>query len=159
MLNNMPTTEQVLTQVQSQACCKSMSAKNSTYSHTAYCIKRVQEVDKPKAIPVPKRIITQLNNMLPAKGVEQHVESDDDDDNNMTEVLKAYNKMPDGVKITDMTELNNQMSNNKQPQLPMYKHNQIQRPENIEPPTYEVIIKNARLKNQEKYDKLTPKGF
>ena len=53
MLINMATTEKVITQVQCQACGKSMSAKNLTYSHAACCIKRVQEVDKPKAIPVP----------------------------------------------------------------------------------------------------------
>ena len=57
MLNNMPTTEQVITQFQCQACGKSMTAKNVKCSHAAYCIKRVQEVDKPKAIPVPKKII------------------------------------------------------------------------------------------------------
>ena len=49
----MATTEKVITQVQCQACGKSMSAKNLTYSHAACCIQRVQEVDKPKAIPVP----------------------------------------------------------------------------------------------------------
>ena len=56
----MPTTEKVISQVQCQACGKSMSAKNLKYSHAAYCIKRVQEVDKPKAIPVPKKIIPKL---------------------------------------------------------------------------------------------------
>jgi hypothetical protein len=61
MLKHMTTTEKVITQVQCQACGKSMSAKNLKYSHAAYCIKRVQEVsDKPKAIPVPKKIIPKL---------------------------------------------------------------------------------------------------
>ena len=60
MLSNMPTTEKVISQVQCQACGKSMSAKNLKYSHAAYCIKRVQELDKPKAIPVPKKIIPKL---------------------------------------------------------------------------------------------------
>jgi hypothetical protein len=61
MLKHMTTTEQVITQVQCQACGKSMSAKNLKYSHAAYCIKRVQEVsDKTKAIPVPKKIIPKL---------------------------------------------------------------------------------------------------
>ena len=83
MLSNMPTTEKVISQVQCQACGKSMSAKNLKYSHAAYCIKRVQEVDKPKAIPVPKKIIPKLKKMLPVRGVEQVVESDDDDDNTM----------------------------------------------------------------------------
>ena len=52
----MPTTEKVISQVQCQACGKSMSAKNLKYSHAAYCGNRVQEVDKPKATPVPKKI-------------------------------------------------------------------------------------------------------
>ena len=55
ILNDMPTTEKVISQVQCQACNKSMSAKKLKYSHAAYCIKRVQEVDKPEAIPVPKK--------------------------------------------------------------------------------------------------------
>jgi hypothetical protein len=65
MLKNMTTTEKVITQVQCQACGKSMSAKNLKYSHAAYCIKRVYEVsDKPKAIPVPKKIIPKLKNNI-----------------------------------------------------------------------------------------------
>ena len=56
----MPTTEKVLDQVQCQACGKSMSAKNLKYSHAGYCIKRVQEVDKPKAIPAPKKNIPKV---------------------------------------------------------------------------------------------------
>ena len=80
MLSNMQTTEKVISQVQCQACGKSMSAKNLKYSHAAYCIKRVQEVDKPKAIPVPKKIIQKIKKILPVKGVKQDVESDDDED-------------------------------------------------------------------------------
>ena len=60
MLSNMPTTEKVISQIQCQASNNSMSAKNLKYSHAAYCIKRVQELDKPKAIPVPKKIIPKL---------------------------------------------------------------------------------------------------
>ena len=60
ILNNMPTTEKVISQVQCQACNKSMSAKKLKYSHAAYCIKRVQEVDKPKDIQVPKEIMKHL---------------------------------------------------------------------------------------------------
>ena len=41
----------------------------------------------------------------------------------------------------------------------MYKVTDLQRPEDIIPPTYEVRIKNARLKKQEKYDKLMSKAF
>ena len=66
-----------------------------------------------------------------------------------------------------MTKLKNQITkaqeeykaNNKQPDLPMYKHTEIQRPEDIEPPLYEVRMKNARQKKQEKYDKLASKAF
>ena len=67
MLRNMATTEQVISQVQRQACGKSMSAKHLNYSHDAYCINRVQAVDKPKAIPAPKEIITTLKNTLLVK--------------------------------------------------------------------------------------------
>ena len=69
MLNNMPTTEKVI----SQTLCQ------LKYSHAGYCIKRVQEVDKPKAIPVPKKIIPKLKNILPVKGVKQDVESEDEE--------------------------------------------------------------------------------
>ena len=41
----------------------------------------------------------------------------------------------------------------------MYKHTEIQRPEDIIPPTYEVRMKNARQKKQEKYDKLASTAF
>ncbi len=42
----------------------------------------------------------------------------------------------------------------------MYKHTEIQRPEDIIPPTYEVRMKNARQnKKQEKYNKLASKAF
>ena len=78
MLSNMETTENVISQVQRQACGKSMSAKNLKHSHAAYCIKRVQEVDEPKAIPVPKKIIPKLKKILPVKGVKQDVESYDE---------------------------------------------------------------------------------
>ena len=40
ILNNMPTTEKVISQVQCQACDKSMNAKNLKSSHAAYCIKK-----------------------------------------------------------------------------------------------------------------------
>ena len=41
----------------------------------------------------------------------------------------------------------------------MYKVNEVSRPEDIEPPLYEVSMKNARQKKQEKYDKLMSKAF
>ena len=75
--------------------------------------------------------------------------------------------MPSGhTEINAMTKLTNQStkaqeeykSNNKQPELPMYKATDLQRPEDILPPTYAVRIKSARLKKQEKYDKLMPKA-
>ena len=40
MLNDMPTTEKVILQVQCQACNKSMSVKNLKYSHDIFFIKR-----------------------------------------------------------------------------------------------------------------------
>ena len=41
----------------------------------------------------------------------------------------------------------------------MYKTTDFQRPEDTIPPTYEVRIKNGRLKKQKKYDKLMSKAF
>ena len=98
----MPTTDTLISQVQCQACNKSMSAKNLKYSHAAYCIKRVQELDKPKAIPVPKKIIPKFKNILLVKGVTQDVESDDDD---MQECLKYCIKPSDNTDINPMTTL------------------------------------------------------
>ena len=61
----------VIMQVQCQACNKSMSAKNLKYSHAAYCIKRNQELDKPKAIPAPKKIIPKLKKILLSNELKQ----------------------------------------------------------------------------------------
>jgi hypothetical protein len=165
MLNNMPTTEKVLTQVQCQACGKSMSAKHLKYSHAAYCIKRVQEVsDKPKAIPVPKKTIPRLKKTLPVKGVIQDEESDDVE---AVEFVKGQTVISDEVETDPMNKLKNQITkaqqeykpNNTQPYLPMYKHIEIQAPEVITPPAYELRMKNAREKKQENYDKLASKAF
>ena len=54
LISNMEINGQLVKQVQCQACGKSMSAKNLKCSHAAYCANRAQEVDKPKAITVPK---------------------------------------------------------------------------------------------------------
>ena len=161
---DMPTTEKVILQVQCQACGKSMSAKNLKYSHAAYCMKRNQELDKPKAIPVPKKIIQKLKKILPVKGVTQDVESDDED---TKEFLRDCIKPSDNTDINPMTKLKNQITkaqedykaNNKQLEPPMYKHTTRQNPEDIIPPEYEVRMKSAREKKQEKYDKLASKAF
>jgi hypothetical protein len=160
-VENMPTTETLITQVQCQACGKSMSAKNLKYSHAAYCIKRVQEVsDKPKAIPVPKKIIPTFKKTLPVKGVIQDEESDDVE---AVEFLKGQTMIADESETESMKKLKIQITkaqqeykpNTTQPDLPMYKTTDVQRPEDIVPPAYEVRIKSARVKKQEKYDKLT----
>jgi hypothetical protein len=81
MLNNMEILETIITQVQCQAVGKSMSAKNSIYSHAGYCVKRVHEVEKPKAIPVPKKSIPKSNKTLFVEGIKQQpvqVEESDD---------------------------------------------------------------------------------
>ena len=103
MLSNMVTTEKVISQVQCQACGKSMSAKNLNYSHAADCIKRVQEVYKPKAIPVPRKIIPKLTKILTVKGVKQDVESDDDD---VKEFSKYCIEPSEHTEINAMTKLN-----------------------------------------------------
>ena len=79
-----------------------MSANNLKVGHAAYCIKRVQEVDKPKNIPVPKTNIPKLNKIWPVKGVTQAVESYDDD---MQEVLKYCIKPSDNTEINPMTKI------------------------------------------------------
>ena len=94
----MPTTEKVILQVQCQACNKSMSVKNLKYSHDIFFIKREKEIDKPKAIPVPKKIIPKLQKILPVKGIQQDVESDDEadlvkEDFNPTIKLSVFNNM------------------------------------------------------------------
>ena len=45
MLNDMQTTEKVISQVQCQACNKYMSAKNLKYSHAKFFIKREQDIE------------------------------------------------------------------------------------------------------------------
>jgi hypothetical protein len=173
----MPTTEKVITQVQCQACGKSMSVKNSKYSHAAYCTKRVLEVsDKPKAIPVPKKIIPQLKKTLPVKGVIQDEEprqsraltsNEVEPDDVEAEFLQGQTLTTDEIEPDPMKKLKNQItkaqkeykSNNKHPDLPMYKATDVQRPEDIVVPTYEVRMKKAREKKQDKYDKLTSNAF
>ena len=73
-----------------------MSAKHLKYSHAAYCAKRVQEVDTPKAIPVPKNMFPNLNKILPIKGVKHDEESDDDE---------AY-VLKDSIMASGDTEIN-----------------------------------------------------
>ena len=155
--------EQALKQVHCQACGESMSAHNFKCSHTAYCAIRVQEVDKPKAIPAPKKIIPKVNKMLPAKEVNQAEESYND----AAELFKGSSLASGDTYINEMTQLKHQItkaqeeykSNNKQPDLPMCKHSDFQRPEDILPPTYAVILQNPRMKKQKKDDKLTSKAF
>jgi hypothetical protein len=114
MLKHMPTTEKVITQVQCQACGKSMSAKNLKYSHAASCIKRVQEVsDKPKAIPVPKKIGPTVKKPLPVKGVIQDEESDDVE---AAEFLKGQTMISDEIETDPMNKF-------KKHKLVRHEHN------------------------------------
>ena len=131
--------------------------KNLNYSHAAYCTKRVQDVDKPKTIPAPKKIVPKLKNILPVKGIHQDVESDDEEVKFFKGSIIPY----DDIQIDATTKIKNQitkasdeyMINNKKSDLPMYKVNEVSRAEDIVPPTYEVRMKNARQKKQDKYDK------
>ena len=161
LLNDMPTTEKVISQVQCPACNKCMSAKSLKYSHAAFCIKRVQEDDKPKAVQVPKKIMKNLMKLKPVKNINQNVESDDEE----IKIFKGSIIPSDDIEIDPMTQLKNKilkaqeeyMIKNKKSDLPMYKPT-ILRPEDIEP-TYEVRMKTIRQKKQEKYDKLALKAF
>jgi ribosome-binding protein aMBF1 (putative translation factor) len=97
------------------------------------------------------------------KGVIQDDESDDVE----AQFLQGQTLTTDEIETDPMKKLKNQItkaqkeykSNNKQPDLPMYKATDVQRPEDIVAPSYEVRIKNAREKKQEKYDKLASKAF
>ena len=138
--NNMPTTEKVLTQVQCQACGKSMSEKNLRYSHAAYCIKRVQEADKPKTIPVPKKI---MKNLMKLKMVKE-VQADE-------ELYDSEDRIFKGSIIPS--------DNNDRISLAEFNKMEIKRLEALKRPTYEVRMKTAKEKKQEKYDKLVLKAF
>ena len=161
LLNDMPTTEKVISQVQCPACNKCMSAKSLKYSHAAFCVKRVQEDDKPKAIPIPKKIMKNLTKLKQVKNINQNVESDDEE----IKIFKGSIIPSDDIEIDPMTLLKNKitkaqeeyMIKNKKSDLPMYTPTRL-RPEDIEP-TYEVRMKTIRQKKQEKYDKLALKAF
>jgi hypothetical protein len=155
MLNNMPTTEQVLTQVQCQACGKSMSAKNLKHSHAGYCVKRVQDVlYKPKDIPVPTKITPKLKNILSVKGVIQD-EADLLKENKL--IIVDFDNKPMNDIIN--TNVKKQESNDNEMSLSEFNNMEIKRLEALIIPTYEVRMKNAREKKQEKYDKLASKAF
>ena len=140
VLGKIPTTEKVLTQVQCQACGKSMSEKNLRYSHAAYCIKRVQEADKPKTIPVPKKI---MKNLMKLKMVKE-VQADE-------ELYDSEDKIFKGSIIPS--------DNNDRISLAEFNKLEIKRLEALKRPTYEVRMKTAKEKKQEKYDKLVLKAF
>jgi hypothetical protein len=160
MLNNMPTTEKVLTQVQCQACGKSMSAKNLKYSHAGYCVKGVQDVlDKPKAIPVPKKIISKLKKTLPVKNVIQDEESNDEAESLKENklIIVDFDNKPINHIITK--NVKKQESNDNEMTLSEFNNMEIKRLEALIRPTYEVRLKNSKEKKQEKYDKLALKAF
>jgi hypothetical protein len=156
----MPTTEKVLTQVQCQACGKSMSAKNLKYSHAGYCVKRVQDVlDKPEAIPVPKKIISKLKKTLPVKNVIQDEELNDEAESlkeNKLIIVDFDNKPMNNIINKNVKK---QESNDNEMSLSEFNIMEIKRLEAFIRPTYEVIMKNTREKKQEKYDKLASKAF
>ena len=73
----------------------------------------------------------------------------------------------DDIEIDAMTKLKHQIiksqayykTNTKQPHVPMYNHNEIQKCDAIIPPSHEVRMKSARMKKQEEYDKLMSNVF
>ena len=94
-----------------------------------------------------------MKNILPVKGIHQDVESDDEE----VQIFKGSIIPSDDIEINAMTKLKNQitkaqeeyMTNNKKSDLPMYKVNEVLRLEDIEPPTHEVRMKNARQTKQQ----------
>ena len=95
--------------------------------------------------------------------MKQDVESDDEE----VEMFKGSSIPSDELENNIMTKLSNPiiksqeeyMTNNKQPDLPMYKATEIQKCNDIIPPTHEVRMKSARMKKQKKYDKLMSNAF
>ena len=84
----------------------------------------------------------------------------------MKECLNYCIKPSDSTEINPMTQLSNHITraqeykaNNKQPEPPMYATTDLHIPDDIIPPTYEVIMKSARQKKQEKYAKLASSAF
>jgi hypothetical protein len=145
VLNKMPTTEKVLTQVQCQACGKSMSEKNLKYSHAAFCIKRVQEADKPKTIPAPKKIMKKLTKLKMVKEVQADEELYDEEGRIFKgSIIPSENIRESSYKTITLSEFNNM---------------EIKRLEALKRPTYEVRMKTAKEKKQEKYDKLASNAF
>ena len=102
----MPSTENVISQVQCQACNKSMSANNFKYSHAAYCIKRVQEVDTPKVIPAPKNSIPKLKKLVAVNGVKQDEELDDEE----VKIFQGSIIPSDDLELYAMTKFKNQIT-------------------------------------------------
>ena len=96
----------------------------------------------------------------------EYIQPDEELTDSEGEIFKGSIIPSDDIEINDMTKLTKQiskaqeeyMSNNKPPDLSMYKVKEVLRPEDIEP-TYEVRMKTARQKKQEKYDKLASKAF
>ena len=111
---------------------------------------------------MPKTIIPTLQKTLPVKGIHQGIESDDEE----VKIFKCSLIPSDDIELDAMPKLKNQitksqeeyMINDKKYDLPMYKVCKASRPEDIEPPLYEVRIKTAREKKHYKYDKLTSKA-
>ena len=115
----MPTTDKVISQVQCQACNESMSAKNFNYSHAAYCIQGVQEVDTPKVTPAPKNIIPKLKKLLAVNSVKQDEEIDDEE----VKIFQGSFIPSDDLELYAITKLKTQIikaqeecnTNNKRP--------------------------------------------
>ena len=137
--------------------------RSLNYSHAAYCIKRGQEVDKPKAITVSKKVIPNLKKTLPVKGVENYEASDDDE----VKILKGSNIPFEDLEIDAMPNFKHQLiqsqeeytTNNKQSEFPMYKVSVNRKCNAIIPTTHAVILKNVHQKKQENYDKLMSNAF
>ena len=104
-----------------------------------------------------------MKNILAVEGAEQDEESDDEG----IEILKGSIIPSDDIETKAMTKLNNQIvksqadykTTSNQLDLPMCKHTDIQPCVAIIPPTHEVRMKNARMKNQDNYAKLTSNAF
>ena len=93
-----------------------------------------------------------MKKLLPDKGIHQDVESDDAE----VKIFKGSIIPSDDLEIDAMTKLKNQLTkaqddyilNDTKPDLPMYTPTKISRPEDTEPPLYEVRMKTHVRRNK-----------
>ena len=110
----------------------------------------------------------ELRTKTPKQKQRDYIQPDNTVDDEDSEIFKGSIIPSDNdIECNAMTKLKNKIIkaqeeyiiNNKHNNPPMYKANVLLRPEDIEPPLYEVRMKTVRQKKQDKYDKLALAAF